>query len=462
MKFSLVQNYFQICFATFFLALVSTANCYAATSELLEWDAPTTNTDQSPLIDLAGYRVKRSIISGNYSEAVVSPVAASSTSFLLENLPSGTFYFIVTAMDQSGNESDPSNEISIQVNPDGSIEPDGPNDPNDPNNFADDNHNSADDDGDGVLDASDNCPMISNANQSDRNHNGIGDACEDSGRSPLDIDGDGSTDLFLSNGKSYLVYGDILKQSSVSSFTGTLGKGTYGSGDINGDGKSEVLAAASTSKGLRWQSINVDGKNKRDLKYFSAKSDLAVIGCNAKNKVIQAAVRPKSGGGGQFLLKGKKAVSLKNRQTGLFCSRATDSRLIGIEKSGSKYYSVITSLAGKLASRVQIPSGVSSVQLVAVPKFGSRKEQIMLIGKSGSSSVIYKLNESKKRFEKFTLNVKVGAPSGVMAGVIRKRYGFVGIASGASFKIIPIEGVLRGKVVDLPYLSIPRGMKIVK
>src|SRR5260370_90826 len=35
-----------------------------------------------------------------------------------------------------------------------------------------------DTDGDGVLDASDNCPFVKDADQKDANHNGIGDACE--------------------------------------------------------------------------------------------------------------------------------------------------------------------------------------------------------------------------------------------------------------------------------------------
>jgi hypothetical protein len=44
-----------------------------------------------------------------------------------------------------------------------------------------------DDDGDGILDGADNCPLASNAGQADFNDNGIGDACDDA-------DGDGCWD----------------------------------------------------------------------------------------------------------------------------------------------------------------------------------------------------------------------------------------------------------------------------
>ena len=48
---------------------------------------------------------------------------------------------------------------------------------------------SADSDGDGVLDSTDNCPSVPNAGQEDGNGNGIGDACESA-----DSDGDGVLD----------------------------------------------------------------------------------------------------------------------------------------------------------------------------------------------------------------------------------------------------------------------------
>ena len=46
----------------------------------------------------------------------------------------------------------------------------------------------ADADGDGVADPDDNCPMVSNADQSDNDGNGLGDVCDD------DVDGDGVAD----------------------------------------------------------------------------------------------------------------------------------------------------------------------------------------------------------------------------------------------------------------------------
>ena len=48
-----------------------------------------------------------------------------------------------------------------------------------------------DGDGDGVIDACDNCPGVSNPTQADSNSNGIGDACETSG----DFDHDGDVDM---------------------------------------------------------------------------------------------------------------------------------------------------------------------------------------------------------------------------------------------------------------------------
>ena len=76
----------------------------------LAWDAPTTNSDGSPLTDLAGYYVYYGTASGVYG----SPVDAKNvTTYTLTGLtPGQTYYITVTAYDTSGNESDKPTPVS--------------------------------------------------------------------------------------------------------------------------------------------------------------------------------------------------------------------------------------------------------------------------------------------------------------------------------------------------------------
>ena len=76
----------------------------------LAWDAPTTNSDGSPLTDLAGYYVYYGTASGVYGPAVD---AKTVTTYTLTGLTPGQTYFIaVTAYDTSQNQSQLSNEVS--------------------------------------------------------------------------------------------------------------------------------------------------------------------------------------------------------------------------------------------------------------------------------------------------------------------------------------------------------------
>jgi hypothetical protein len=79
------------------------------------WTEPTTNVDGTPLTGLAGYRlyydVADSGCSGSTFEELAAPQAApvadSTVSYQLTGLSEGTPYFVaVTAVDESGNESD--------------------------------------------------------------------------------------------------------------------------------------------------------------------------------------------------------------------------------------------------------------------------------------------------------------------------------------------------------------------
>lgn len=82
----------------------------ATASVTLEWDAPTTRADGTDLTDLAGYRVYYGTQTGDYSSSVD---IGNATSVVIEDLTvESTYFFVVTSYDSSGNESEPSNEIS--------------------------------------------------------------------------------------------------------------------------------------------------------------------------------------------------------------------------------------------------------------------------------------------------------------------------------------------------------------
>jgi hypothetical protein len=81
----------------------------ACSSITLHWTAPTTNTDGSPLTDLAGYRLYYGNSSGSYSHYI--PLDTETT-YTFTSLDNGTYYFVVTALNSLGVESNTSNQVS--------------------------------------------------------------------------------------------------------------------------------------------------------------------------------------------------------------------------------------------------------------------------------------------------------------------------------------------------------------
>ena len=82
-------------------------------SAVVTWNAPTQNSDGSPLTDLAGYKVRWGPASQNYTFAV-SVNGANATTFRTP-LDPGDWYFAVTAVNAAGQESAPSSEDSRTV-----------------------------------------------------------------------------------------------------------------------------------------------------------------------------------------------------------------------------------------------------------------------------------------------------------------------------------------------------------
>jgi hypothetical protein len=79
----------------------------------LTWDAPTTNTDGSalnPVTDLTTYKVYYGTASQTYTQVVTVTNPGTATISKTLNLSPGTYYFAVTTVNTSGQESNHSNE----------------------------------------------------------------------------------------------------------------------------------------------------------------------------------------------------------------------------------------------------------------------------------------------------------------------------------------------------------------
>jgi hypothetical protein len=78
-------------------------------SARLAWGVPTTYTDGTPLTNLAGYKVYYGTSSGSYTRIID---VGNVTTYTINNLSSGTYYFAVTAYDIQQIESSYSSEVS--------------------------------------------------------------------------------------------------------------------------------------------------------------------------------------------------------------------------------------------------------------------------------------------------------------------------------------------------------------
>lgn len=88
-------------------------NAIAMGSATLSWTPPAENTDGSTLTDLAGYTVHWGRQSGSYSDSVDVNVGLSS--YVVENLGTGTWYFATRAYNDDGLYSEYSNEASKTI-----------------------------------------------------------------------------------------------------------------------------------------------------------------------------------------------------------------------------------------------------------------------------------------------------------------------------------------------------------
>lgn len=85
----------------------------ALTPLTISWTAPTTNTDNSPLTDLASYNLYSAI--GTVAPKLLATIKAPATSYATAPLAPGFYSFSVTAVNAAGAESDKSAIVSITL-----------------------------------------------------------------------------------------------------------------------------------------------------------------------------------------------------------------------------------------------------------------------------------------------------------------------------------------------------------
>lgn len=83
-------------------------------SATLSWTPPTQNEDGTPLTNLAGYRIYYGTESGNYTRTVSIPNPGIST-YTIDGLTPNTYFFVSTAVNTVGVESNYSNETTKTV-----------------------------------------------------------------------------------------------------------------------------------------------------------------------------------------------------------------------------------------------------------------------------------------------------------------------------------------------------------
>jgi hypothetical protein len=81
----------------------------------LGWVAPTQNSNGTPITDLAGYKIHYGTASQDYTQ-VVSITNPSLSRYVLDSLPSGTYYFAISSYNSKGLESPLSGEITASLN----------------------------------------------------------------------------------------------------------------------------------------------------------------------------------------------------------------------------------------------------------------------------------------------------------------------------------------------------------
>ena len=85
----------------------------AVQSPLLRWTPPTTNTDGSPLTNLAGYVIYHGTTASAFPDSRTLSNNSAPTTYRWENLPDGPHFFVITTVNTANQEGAFSNVAAV-------------------------------------------------------------------------------------------------------------------------------------------------------------------------------------------------------------------------------------------------------------------------------------------------------------------------------------------------------------
>jgi Fibronectin type III domain len=97
----------SVALAPFAITVADVSNGAAS----LLWTPPTQNTDGTTLTNLAGYRIVYGVAATQLTQTI-QVANAGMSSYVVENLAPGTYYFAIRAYTSGGAESAESNVVS--------------------------------------------------------------------------------------------------------------------------------------------------------------------------------------------------------------------------------------------------------------------------------------------------------------------------------------------------------------
>jgi Putative Ig domain len=97
-----------------FSIAVAAASSTTTGSAVLNWTPPTSNTDGSSLTNPGGYKVLYGRTAGQLDQTIAITNPSVST-WTVDNLSSGTWYFAIVTVNAAGTESSPTNVASVAI-----------------------------------------------------------------------------------------------------------------------------------------------------------------------------------------------------------------------------------------------------------------------------------------------------------------------------------------------------------